>query len=65
VNAVAPISKIDLVRNGAIVETIDCERRRELRIERTVRDLASGDWLYVRIVQIDDGAAWSSPFFVE
>ena len=65
VNAVAPISKIDLVRNGAIVETIDCERRRELRIERTVRDLASGDWLYLRIVQIDDGAAWSSPFFVE
>jgi hypothetical protein len=65
VHAVAPIAKIDLVRNGAVVETIDCERRRELRIERTVRDLTSGDWLYVRVVQIDAGAAWSSPFFVE
>jgi hypothetical protein len=65
VNSLTPILKLDLVRNGVVVETIDCERRRELRIERTVRDLASGDWLYLRVVQIDDGAAWSSPFFVE
>ena len=27
-------------------------------------DLAAGEYLYVRIVQEDGGAAWSSPFFV-
>lgn len=28
-----------------------------------VADLRPGDWLYVRAVQDDDGAAWSSPFY--
>ena len=26
--------------------------------------LAPGDWLYLRVVQVDGGAAFSSPFFV-
>ena len=36
-----------------------------MRLEETVRDLEPGEYLYVRAVQEDGGAAWSSPFFVD
>lgn len=67
VSVVAPrlLRRVDLVRSGAIVESIDASGRRELAIERPLRDLVSGEYLYVRAVQIDDGTAWSSPFFVQ
>jgi hypothetical protein len=44
---------------------VDAEGYREIRLEETVRDLESGEYLYVRAVQTDGGAAWSSPFFVD
>ena len=29
-----------------------------------LQDLSAGDYVYVRVIQQDGGAAWSSPFFV-
>jgi hypothetical protein len=34
-------------------------------VQRELRDLRAGEYVYVRVVQADGGAAWSSPFFVE
>jgi len=65
VEVIAPsvLERIDLVRNGAVVERIDCGLRRECRIDRTVTRLDAGEYLYLRVVQADGGMAWTSPFF--
>jgi hypothetical protein len=61
--AEAPLERIDLVRSGNIVETIRCGGRSEFSITRAVTPLRAREHLYVRVVQEDGGAAWSSPFF--
>ena len=38
---------------------------RALRVREPLADLESGEYVYVRAVQADGGAAWSSPFFVD
>jgi len=59
-----PIIQLDIVRSGSIVESIRPEEPTILqRIARTVPSLASGEYLYVRVIQVDGGVAWSSPFF--
>jgi len=62
--APAPLDSIDLIRSGRPVESIPCEGAETCHFSRELPDLAAGEWLYVRAVQIDGGAAWSSPFFV-
>lgn len=59
-----PVESLELVVNGA-VHSIDCEGRREVLLPPLAVELASGDYLYVRVIQQDGGAAWSSPFYVE
>ena len=59
------LDRIDLVRSGSIVQTFPGTGSRELRVTETIADLESGEYLYVRVVQADGGAAWSSPFFVD
>jgi hypothetical protein len=34
-------------------------------LRREIEDLVSGEYLYVRAVQVDTGAAWSSPIYIE
>jgi hypothetical protein len=63
--APGPLERVDLIRGGQVAEQILCEGRREVGFARTIPDLAPGDYLYVRAVQIDGGTAWSSPFFIE
>ncbi len=63
--APAALERLDLVRSGEVVRTVAAEGYREMRLEETVRGLESGEYLYVRAVQQDGGAAWSSPFFVD
>jgi hypothetical protein len=70
VRAIAPgaLERIDVVRGPAVVfegRIPPDEERREAVLERSFPDLAPGDVLYVRAVQRDGGAAWSSPFFIE
>ena len=62
--AVAPLERIDLIRSGEIVESFGAEGRLEVGIERPVEELRAGEYLYVRAIQEDGGAAWSSPFFL-
>jgi uncharacterized protein DUF3604 len=62
--ACAPIATIELVRSGKIVESLPGEHHWDVETAFQPEDLAAGEYLYVRVVQEDGGAAWSSPFFV-
>jgi hypothetical protein len=64
---VAPgeIASVDVVRSGRVVESIPGDGRRELEVRDRLRDLRAGEYVYVRVVQIGGGAAWTSPWFVE
>jgi hypothetical protein len=60
--ATAPIERIDLVRSGQTA-SIPGDGRLEVDLERRVPPLQPGEYHYVRVVQTDGGAAWSSPIF--
>lgn len=62
--ACGPLASIDLILNGA-VQRIPGEGRLDLSLELEVPTLVAGDRLYVRVVQEDEFAAWTSPFYVE
>jgi len=61
----APLERVDLVRAGTIVRRFAGTGSAEMRLSEPIADLAAGEYLYVRVVQEDGGAAWSSPFFVD
>ena len=61
----APLDYLDVVRRAGVV-------RREFPAETwhfegtfAIPGLEKGEYVYVRAVQTDGGAAWSSPFFIE
>lgn len=58
----APIERIDLIRSGHTA-TIAGDGQREMALSRTIPPLGQGEYHYVRVVQTDGGAAWSSPVF--
>ena len=59
-----PISRIDIIRSGSVQESITVIEDKVLyRLERAIPTLGDGEYLYLRVLQIDGGAAWSSPFF--
>jgi hypothetical protein len=60
-----PIARIDVIHNRQVVESLDGEGRREILARWSVPPLDSGDFVYVRAVQQNGGAAWSSPWFIE
>jgi hypothetical protein len=62
--ACAPIATIELVRAGKVVETLPGEDHWDVEAAFQPEDLVAGEYLYVRVVQQDGGAAWSSPFYV-
>ncbi len=59
----APIERIDVIRRGEPLASIPGDGKRELWGVADVPSLAEGDYLYLRVVQVDGGAAWTSPFF--
>jgi hypothetical protein len=63
--ATAPLERLDLIRSGELVDSMPLEGRLEITLRREIEDLVSGEYLYVRAVQEDSGAAWSSPIYVE
>jgi hypothetical protein len=65
--AVAPetLERIDVVRSGAVVRTFAGTGSRRLSLSEPLEGLEAGEYVYVRVVQTDGGAAWSSPFFLE
>ncbi|MFP6641413.1 MAG: hypothetical protein VCC04_14295, partial [Myxococcota bacterium] len=63
VHGTGPIQSIDLIRSGQTAP-VDAEGRMDWRLERSIPRLMPGEYHYVRVVQEDEGAAWSSPIFV-
>jgi hypothetical protein len=63
--AVAPLERVDLIRSGEVVASMPIDGLLDVILQHTVEDLTSGEYLYVRAIQQDGGAAWSSPIFVE
>jgi len=62
--SVAPLAALEFVRSGEIVDGIALEGRLEVSVQRPVEELRAGEYIYVRAVQEDGGAAWSSPVFI-
>jgi hypothetical protein len=60
-----PVRSIELVRTGAVVGKIEGEGRQSLTGRVELPRLKPGEYLYLRVVQEDGGAAWSSPVFAE
>ena len=65
VAAVAPLERLDVIRSGEVVASLPAQGQLDFSVRREIGDLRPGEYLYVRAVQEDGGAAWSSPFFVE
>ena len=65
ISATSTIEHIDLVRSGSLVERTLVGDREDIRSVTYVEDLEPGEYLYLRVLQIDGGLAWSSPFFLE
>ena len=63
--AAAPLSRVELIRSGAVIDELDAEGRLELTLQRSLSDLRTGEYVYLRAVQEDGGMAWSSPIFLE
>jgi hypothetical protein len=62
---VSELDHIDVVRRGGVTRAAPGEGRRRISFSMPLGDLQAGDFVYVRAVQSDGGAAWSSPFFIE
>jgi len=63
--AQTPLDHIDLIRSGKLVDTLPVDGLLEITLSRKIEDLVSGEYLYVRAVQVDKGAAWSSPIYID
>lgn len=60
-----PLARVDLIRSGRVIDTFELEGERDATLERRVSELRPGEYVYVRAVQRDGGAAWSSPIYVD
>jgi hypothetical protein len=61
----APIGLVEVIRSGQVVERTDAQGAWEVTAAQELNGLASGEYVYVRVIQADGGLAWSSPFYVE
>ncbi len=57
------LERIDIIRSGRVIEAFDCRGERECALGAELADFQPGEYLYVRAVQEDGAAAWSSPFY--
>jgi hypothetical protein len=62
--APSPLERVDLIRSGRVVDAIQLDGERDVSVGSRVADLRPGEYVYVRVVQRDGGAAWSSPFYL-
>lgn len=57
------IDRIEGIRSGEVVASFAGDGRSAFRVGWPIAAAGRGDYLYVRVVQEDGGAAWSSPYF--
>jgi hypothetical protein len=60
-----PLERVDLIRSGQVADSIALAGERDVALERRVEGLRPGEYIYVRAVQRDGGAAWSSPIYID
>jgi hypothetical protein len=58
-----PLAAVELVRSGALVDGLALDGELEVTLDREVKDLAPGEYVYLRAVQKDGGTVWSSPIY--
>ncbi len=63
--AETPLERVDLIRSGKVVDSMPIDGLLEVTMGQKIKNLVSGEYLYVRAVQQDSGAAWSSPIYIE
>ena len=61
--APAPLARVELVRSGVLLEPLEVGAEREVTLLAELPDVRHGEYVYVRVVQENGGAAWSSPIF--
>jgi len=61
--ATAPITRLEIVKNGATVALVDGAGAFQQSVEWRDSDRRAGDAVYLRVIQDDGHAAWSSPIF--
>lgn len=59
----APLDRVEVVRGADVAMRIDGEGLTEWSARLELSPLEPGEFVYVRAVQRNDGAAWSSPYF--
>jgi hypothetical protein len=64
VMATAPVARVEVIRSGRVVESAPGEGLEDLAMALPLEGLRPGEYVYLRVVQEDGGAAWSSPWFV-
>jgi hypothetical protein len=65
VRGVAPLKKIEIVKNGKIYRTAKANRKEFLCIYSDGVRERKEDYIYVRVTQADGQMAWSSPIWIE
>lgn len=64
VHATAPVDRVDVIRSGEVVGSVPGDDRLDLSFGLPLDGLARDEYVYLRVVQRDRHAAWTSPFFI-
>ena len=59
------VRDVTVVRSGVALEPYPGDGTRDVRLTGSLPDLKAGEWVYVRVTQVDGHQAWSSPIRVE
>lgn len=58
-----PVDRVELIVDGRIADTKYCDDR-EVAASFIMRRPVTETWFYVRVIQMDENLAWSSPFWI-
>ena len=58
------IRRIDVIQGSSVALSVEGDGSDELTFSGELAALKAGEWVYVRVLQVDGHQAWSSPIFV-
>jgi hypothetical protein len=59
----APLDRVEVVRSGVLLDGLALEGVLDTTVQADLEGLEAGEYIYVRVLQRDGGAGWSSPVF--
>lgn len=59
-----PLEHVDLIRSGAVVARLDARGLLDVEHGFALEGLRAGEYVYVRVQQLNGGLAWSSPIWI-